>query len=100
MIRLSLAALTALMIASAPAGATGPFPQSPSHSAFGFSPDAGLGSSTITSEGPATVTGITGDLRSVTLPGDSGQALLQDNGNGTSTLVDPDGRREVVITPQ
>jgi hypothetical protein len=71
------------MIASGPAFATGPFPQSPS-----------------TSQGPVTITGITGDLRTVALPDASGQALLQANGNGTSTLVDPDGHREVVITPQ
>src|SRR5580692_6171909 len=100
MIRLSLAALAALVMASGSAFATGPYPQSPSRSAFGFTPESGLGSSTITSQGPATVTGISGELRTVTLPGGWGQALLQDNGNGTSTLVDPDGHREVVMTPQ
>jgi hypothetical protein len=98
MIRFSLTAFAALMIATGPATAA-PFPQSPFRSAFGFTPDTGLGSSTIASEGPATVTGITGDLQTVTLPDGSGQALLQDNGNDTSTLVGPDGRREVVITP-
>lgn len=98
--RFSLAAFAAVLLAGISAFAAGPFPQSPSTPAFGPMQGTDLGSSTITSDGPAAVTGnTTSDLRTVTLPDESGQALLRDNGNGTSTLVHPDGRREVVITP-
>jgi hypothetical protein len=53
-----------------------------------------------TPQGPATVTGPTGRGTSgVTLPGGQ-QGIMIDNGNGTSTLIRPDGTVTTVPTPR
>jgi hypothetical protein len=80
--------------------AQGPFPRNPSADAFAGAPSDGVGSSTITSNGPATVTGHLGSMATTTTPGSATQGLLMNNGNGTSTLIGPDGHEEVVASPE
>lgn len=53
-----------------------------------------------TSRGPAYITGNFGSLQTTTLPGNAGQGLLMNNGNGTSTLVAPGSLPQVVATPR
>lgn len=52
--------------------------------------------------GPATVTGGNGGFRTTTPPGGvgGGQGVLIPNGNGTSTLIGPDGSVTTVPTPK
>jgi hypothetical protein len=49
--------------------------------------------------GPAVVTGNMGSMATVTLPG-GGEGLLENNSNGTSTLISPNGFSEAVPTPR
>jgi hypothetical protein len=56
--------------------------------------DAGQSVLTGRSRGVVT-TGRVGNMYTTTLPGGSGQGILTNNGNGTSTLVGPDGVRSV-----
>ena len=95
-----LTAVPILALAGGLALAQAPFPQSPATPAFGNRSPAPAGRSTITSEGPATVTGTTGDTSTIRMPGGAGAGILTDNGSGTSTLVGPDGHREIVASPE
>jgi hypothetical protein len=52
-----------------------------------------------TSRGPIFTTGSVGSMQTTTLPAGAGQALLTNNGNGTSTLLVPGGLPQVVASP-
>ena len=58
-----------------------------------------VGESIETLRGPAAVTGNLGSMATTTLPG-GGEGLLMDNGNGTSTLIGPNGALQAVPTPR
>jgi hypothetical protein len=96
MIKYWLIATTGLVMLAGVAAAQGPFPQSPSKDAFSDVPrPPGVGSFTSPSGGPANISA----LGTTTAPG-GGVGVLMDNGNGTSTLVGPDGGQRVLATPQ
>jgi len=57
------------------------------------------GESFVAPGGPAVVTGSVGSMATTTLPS-GGQGLLLNNGNGTSTLITPNGPSEAVVTPR
>jgi hypothetical protein len=50
--------------------------------------------------GSGFITGNVGSLQTTTLPIRPGQGLLQNNGNGTSTLITPGGVPQIVATPR
>lgn len=81
----ALARGTAVSLAASPATTMPPLPV--------------IGQSFPTPAGPGFVTGQIGSMSTTALPG-GGQGLLLKNGNGTSTLVLPNGSSESVITPQ
>jgi hypothetical protein len=68
--------------------------------AFHDSQGSTAGQSAFTMRGPAFVTGHLGSMETTTLPGSSGQGLLMNNGNGTSTLIVPGGIPQTVATPR
>lgn len=49
--------------------------------------------------GPGTISGGTSGYRTMTLPG-GGSAIVVPNGNGTSTIIKPDGSIETIPTPK
>ncbi|HTI80690.1 MAG TPA: hypothetical protein VL614_09620 [Acetobacteraceae bacterium] len=53
-----------------------------------------------TARGPAYVTGNFGSLQTTTLPGTGSEGFLENNGNGTSTLLAPGASPQVVATPR
>jgi hypothetical protein len=91
-----LAAAGALLMAGGRAWAAPSFetPVAP------FSAAPRLGAPVMTSGGLGVVTGDMGSTGIVTVPGQAGQGLLLNNGNGTSTLLDPNGPEQTVATPQ
>jgi hypothetical protein len=52
-----------------------------------------------TNKGPAVSTGGTSNYQTITTPG-GGQSIVVPNGNGTSTIIHPDGTVETVPTPK
>ena len=60
------------------------------------------GTTVQTPRGPSTITGGTNNYRTTTPPGGvgGGQGILIPNGNGTSTLIGPDGSVTTVPTPK
>ena len=52
-----------------------------------------------TNRGPATSTGGTANYQTVTTPG-GGQSIVVPNGNGTSTIIHPNGTVETVPSPK
>lgn len=52
-----------------------------------------------TSRGPGVTTGGTDKYQTITTPG-GGQSIVVPNGNGTSTIIRPDGTVETVPTPK
>ncbi len=52
-----------------------------------------------TNQGPAVSTGGTTKYQTITTPG-GGQSIVVPNGNGTSTIIHPNGTVETVPTPQ
>lgn len=58
------------------------------------------GQSVMTGRGTAIITGNLGSMNTTTLPGSAGVGLLENNGNGTSTLIVPGGPPQVVATPR
>lgn len=52
-----------------------------------------------TGRGPAVSTGGTANYQTITTPGD-GQSIVVPNGNGTSTIIHPNGTVETVPTPK
>jgi hypothetical protein len=52
-----------------------------------------------TPQGPGVTSGGTSGYQTLTLPG-GGTAIIVPNGNGTSTIIHPDGRIETVPTPR
>jgi hypothetical protein len=59
-----------------------------------------VGQPVFTPNGPGIVTGNLGSLETTTLPGSAGTGFLENNGNGTSTLIVPGGPSQVVPTPR
>jgi hypothetical protein len=53
-----------------------------------------------TLRGPAYITGNFGSIQTTTIPGSAGQGFLENNGNGTSTLIAPGQLPQVVGTPR
>ena len=49
--------------------------------------------------GPGVTTGGTSGYQTITLPG-GGSAIVVPNGNGTSTVIKPDGTMETIPTPR
>jgi hypothetical protein len=94
MMRYWLIAIAGFTMMAGVAAAQGPFPQNPSKDAFSdVARPPGVGSFTSPSGGGMSTMGTT------TAPG-GGVGVLTDNGNGTSTLVGPDGGQRVVATPK
>jgi hypothetical protein len=59
------------------------------------------GTTVQTPQGPRPVTGSTGSITTVAPPpGSTGQSILIPNGNGTSTLISPNGTVTTVPTPK
>jgi hypothetical protein len=52
-----------------------------------------------TNRGPAVSTGGTSNYQTITTPG-GGQSIVVPNGNGTSTIIHPNGTVETVPTPK
>jgi len=93
--------LTHIAIVFALAAATGLSPAlaaEPSFSGGSLSPN--IGATVGTSRGSAVVTGTIGSMGITALPGVGGQGFLENNGNGTSTLIVPGGTPQVVPTPK
>lgn len=59
-----------------------------------------VGQPVFTPSGPVVVTGNLGPVETATLPGSAGTGFLENNGNGTSTLVVPGGSPQVFPTPR
>ncbi|HUB11919.1 MAG TPA: hypothetical protein VMB34_08180 [Acetobacteraceae bacterium] len=59
-----------------------------------------LGAPVMTPRGMGVVTGNMGSMGMVSMPGTGGQALLMNNGNGTSTLIGPNFPAQIVMTPR
>lgn len=53
-----------------------------------------------TGRGPAVSTGGTSNYQTLTTPGQAGQSIVVPNGNGTSTVIHPNGTVETVPTPK
>jgi hypothetical protein len=53
-----------------------------------------------TGRGPAVSTGGTSNYQTLTAPGEAGQSIVVPNGNGTSTIIHPNGTVETVPTPK
>ena len=58
------------------------------------------GQSFVTSRGSAFVTGNLGSIQTTTIPSSGGQGFLENNGNGTSTLITTGGLPQTVATPR
>ena len=67
--------------------------------AGGVSAGHPVGQTVFTPRGPAVTTGEAGGFGTTTLPGGAGTGILQNNGNGTSTLTGPRGVVTTVPTP-
>jgi hypothetical protein len=53
-----------------------------------------------TNKGPAASTGGTTNYQTLSTPGSPGQSIVVPNGNGTSTIIHPNGTVETVPTPK
>jgi hypothetical protein len=53
-----------------------------------------------TNRGPAVSSGGTSNYQTLTTPGSAGQSIVVPNGNGTSTIIHPNGTVETVPTPK
>jgi hypothetical protein len=74
---------------------------SPNGGLIGGAPTApDTGQAVFTPLGPAFTTGHIGGMQMTTLPGEGGQGLLINNGNGTSTLTGSGGMVTTVPTPK
>ncbi len=87
--KIVLAAVAALSLSAGPAFALR-FDSAPS-----ISRDSGQ--PVFTPRGPVMTTGRVGRMQTTTLPGGAGQGLLMNNGNGTGTLIGPNGITSVQI---
>ena len=67
---------------------------------LGGSSSPNIGAPVATSRGSAVVTGTLGSIGITSMPGVGGQGFLENNGNGTSTLIVPGGTPQVVPTPR
>ncbi|MGH7100806.1 MAG: hypothetical protein ACREFJ_00290 [Acetobacteraceae bacterium] len=83
--------------ANLPALAAPPATTSPSASEY--RPSVKIGTVVSTSRGPEHVSGGTGNFLTLTNPGGQYGGILVPNGNGTSTIIRPDGSVETVPTP-
>jgi len=74
-----------------------PATESPSTSQY--QPSVKVGTTIQTSHGPEKISGGTGNFLTLTTPGGQYGGILVPNGNGTSTIIRPDGSVETVTTP-
>lgn len=81
-----------VVLGTKPLPALPPAPATPQRNV----PSTGYG----TSAGPAPVTGSRPGYDTVAPPASPGNAIVVPNGNGTSTVIYPDGRVETVPTPK
>ncbi|MGH7068242.1 MAG: hypothetical protein ACREFO_17590 [Acetobacteraceae bacterium] len=84
--------------ATPPAVGTPPAVAAPSTSQY--QPSVKLGTVVSTSRGPEKVSGGTGNFLTLTNSGGQYGGILVPNGNGTSTIIRPDGSVETVQTPR
>jgi hypothetical protein len=84
--------------AAAPAVGGPPATESPSTSQY--QPSVKAGTTINTSRGPEKISGGTGNFLTLTTPGGQYGGILVPNGNGTSTIIRPDGSVETVTTPR
>ncbi|MGH7051489.1 MAG: hypothetical protein ACREF0_03210 [Acetobacteraceae bacterium] len=82
-----------------PSAFTAPPPATTSPSTSQYKPSVTLGTVVSTSRGPEKVSGGTGNFLTLTNPGGQYGGILVPNGNGTSTIIRPDGSVETVPTP-
>ena len=66
----------------------------------GTSTTPNAGRIVLTLRGSVVTTGRVGRMQTTTLPGGGGQGILMDNGNGTSTLIGPNGTTTTMATPR
>ena len=93
--------LMRIAIAFALAAATGLSPALAAEPSFlGGSSSPNIGAPVATSRGFGVVTGTLGSTGITSIPGSGGQGFLENNGNGTSTLIVPGGTPQVVPTPK
>jgi len=64
-----------------------------------YQPSVKVGTIIETSHGPEKVSGGTGNFLTLTAPGGQYGGIMVPNGNGTSTIIRPDGTVETVKTP-
>ncbi|MGH7160869.1 MAG: hypothetical protein ACREFS_12425, partial [Acetobacteraceae bacterium] len=74
-------------------------PATASPSTSQYRPSVTIGTVVSTSRGPENVSGGTGNFLTLTNPGGQYGGILVPNGNGTSTIIRPDGSVETVPTP-
>jgi hypothetical protein len=89
--------------AAEPAPSGSPAPSGPpptvSPSASSNAPSVKTGTAISTSKGPEIVSGGTGNFLTLTSPNGQYGGIMVPNGNGTSTIIRPDGSVETVKTP-
>jgi hypothetical protein len=94
-LRYWFAVVAGFLLMTGIAAAQGPFPQSPSTDAFSGVPlPPAVGEITPPSGGAVNL----GTVDTTAVTG-GGVGVLMNNGNGTSNLVGPDGRQQMVATP-
>ena len=88
-------------VAPPPATAVPPAgpPATTSPTASQYRPSVQVGTMISTSHGPEKVSGGTGNFLTLTTPGGQYGGIMVPNGNGTSTIIRPDGSVETVATP-
>ena len=85
---------------SLPSAGVPPLPQAPGGPVAPRAPGAGApGGTVVTPRGNRSDAGGTGAYRQLTTPGGAG-AIVVPNGNGTSTVISPDGGVQVIPTPR
>ncbi len=82
---------------AAPAVGGPPATESPPVSQY--QPSVKVGTMISTARGPEKISGGTGNFLTLTTPGGQYGGILVPNGNGTSTIIRPDGSVETVTTP-
>jgi len=94
------AAMFLLIGAGVQASAWAAEPGSASEIPTQYTPPSFVGHSIDTSRGPAFVTGHSGSMDTLMLPGNGAPSFLMNNGNGSATVLTPGGAPQTVFTPR